>query len=976
MKKKLFILLVVTVLLFGLTPVQAIIPGEDAYQPGNEITSTGVLFSDIPETLSPAVIEEAGHIARLRDQEINKNTAVFQNADGTNTLYFFAQDIWYETPQGQKLDYSTEIELQPNGTYIGNSNNKTLVLPQKASQGFTYTENGYTINMVPSMDTVISTPIVYEQTEALPEEAEEPVELPYSLMNTNSISVYEPDSIENIVDGLVLDRPAQLQSILNEESGREKNSVLYENIYSSNTDIETVPLLHGVRQSIPVTDNSKTSFSFKMSFNGLTPQNSTGCSIALANAAGKIEGHITADYSDIYCPYTLDIASYNNGEYLVTVTLDEEYIANSTQGINEEIQLNTIIGDDYIYDTYVNSGKASTNYNSSTKLYCGYYNTGTCRTYVRFLLGSAFENIDPDLITTESFYMYVVNGTNAASVKPNIPNLIWDNSTLTWNTSVSVSPAYTTSRNGVTAPSATSLPNSTGFKAINLKTSGAGTGLMAAFIRDNIDPSLNATLDQSRGVAIVNTTNNDDSLYTKTFYSANNGSNLPYVSVSYNVAVTGISVSPASATLTVKGTKQLTREIFPSNATNQNVTWTTSKSSVATVSASGKVTAKAVGTATITAKTADGNKTDTCIITVKPPVNGVSVTPEAVSVRENKTKQLTADVSPSEALNKNVTWTSSNTAIATVNSSGVVTGKAFGNATITATTKDGGYTDTCAVRVYPETYTVLTYNSEYEDSISSGEVKWYRFNPTEDKAYDILSTGSTDVKATLYRQAKSPISDNNSGEGTNFLICREFDEGFAYFLKVQCGSTSSPGGAFKIKVRDNYGAALPYVQSAGNVQNCFGYAINEDMYIVTPEQYAGVSTEYKEHTFRDIGATDTATSYFPEIQQFISSKTDSFATLINSKTDFVDNDSYRIAMRITHGATWETTSGELSWPADYHFFKQTNTGEWSHKQGDALSYPITNDPDTNCLEWLFGHDMDGVSYYYDSPTIYFSLRYQ
>ncbi len=163
------------------------------------------------------------------------------------------------------------------------------------------------------------------------------------------------------------------------------------------------------------------------------------------------------------------------------------------------------------------------------------------------------------------------------------------------------------------------LPNSTGFKAINLKTSGTGTGLIASFIRDNIDPSLNATLDQSRGVALVNTTNNDNSTYTKTFYSANNGSNLPYVSISYYTAVTGVSVSPTSATLSVGGTKQLTATVSPSNATNKAVIWTSSSNSVATVNADGLVTAVGEGEAVITVTTVDGNKTAICSIVVNPP---------------------------------------------------------------------------------------------------------------------------------------------------------------------------------------------------------------------------------------------------------------------------------------------------------------------------------------------------------------------
>ncbi len=79
-------------------------------------------------------------------------------------------------------------------------------------------------------------------------------------------------------------------------------------------------------------------------------------------------------------------------------------------------------------------------------------------------------------------------------------------------------------------------------------------------------------------------------------------------------------------------------------------------------------------------------------------VTGVTVTPESATVKVGKTTTLTATVAPSNATNKNVTWTSSNETIATV-SGGVVTGVAAGTATITVTTEDGGFTDTCAVTV-------------------------------------------------------------------------------------------------------------------------------------------------------------------------------------------------------------------------------------------------------------------------------------
>ncbi|HQK38068.1 MAG TPA: Ig-like domain-containing protein, partial [Bacteroidales bacterium] len=81
------------------------------------------------------------------------------------------------------------------------------------------------------------------------------------------------------------------------------------------------------------------------------------------------------------------------------------------------------------------------------------------------------------------------------------------------------------------------------------------------------------------------------------------------------------------------------------------------------------------------------------------PVTGVTVSPTSLSLTVGQTGQLTATVQPSDATNKNVSWSSSNTSVATVNSSGLVTAIAAGSATITVTTQDGGKTATCAVTV-------------------------------------------------------------------------------------------------------------------------------------------------------------------------------------------------------------------------------------------------------------------------------------
>ena len=82
-----------------------------------------------------------------------------------------------------------------------------------------------------------------------------------------------------------------------------------------------------------------------------------------------------------------------------------------------------------------------------------------------------------------------------------------------------------------------------------------------------------------------------------------------------DVSVTGVSLDKESAELEVGGTLALTKTIEPANATNQNVSWSSSAENVATV-ANGTVTAVAAGSAVITVKTEDGEKTASCTITV------------------------------------------------------------------------------------------------------------------------------------------------------------------------------------------------------------------------------------------------------------------------------------------------------------------------------------------------------------------------
>ncbi len=195
---------------------------------------------------------------------------------------------------------------------------------------------------------------------------------------------------------------------------------------------------------------------------------------------------------------------------------------------------------------------------------------------------------------------------------------------------------------------------------------------------------------------------------TITVTSASNSNAKATCVVTVNdVAVTSVNLSASTATI-VKGDNQtLTATIAPANATVKTITWSTSDSKVATVS-NGKVTAKAAGTATITATAANGVK-GTCKVTVA----DVTLNASTIAVQVGKTTNALKVATKSPSNDTVKTWASSDKKIATVTSKGVIKGIKKGSATITVTMKSGAKA-TCKVTV--QTAKVVTKSLKISDS--------------------------------------------------------------------------------------------------------------------------------------------------------------------------------------------------------------------------------------------------------------------
>ena len=229
------------------------------------------------------------------------------------------------------------------------------------------------------------------------------------------------------------------------------------------------------------------------------------------------------------------------------------------------------------------------------------------------------------------------------------------------------------------------------------------------------------------------------------------------------VHVAGVTLDKTSMTLAVGDTETLSANVFPETATDKSVTWSSNNESVAIVNENGTITAIGVGNATITVTTNDGGLTATCVVTVNS-VHITSITLNKISttLAVGDTETLIATISPENATDKSVTWSSNNESVAIVNENGTITAIGVGNATITVTTNDGGLTATCEVNVC-NPYVVVTANADstlelknygennpdFKYSIDGG-INWHSFGPT------ISWTMHINQCQTLYLKGNNP----------------------------------------------------------------------------------------------------------------------------------------------------------------------------------------------------------------------------
>lgn len=235
--------------------------------------------------------------------------------------------------------------------------------------------------------------------------------------------------------------------------------------------------------------------------------------------------------------------------------------------------------------------------------------------------------------------------------------------------------------------------------------------------------------------------------------------------------ITSIKLSGSEATLEPGHKKTVTATVGPSNATSKSLVWSSSNSSVATVS-KGVITAVGKGTCIITCRSKFySNISVSYKVTVKQAVTAVSME-SAVKLNENSTKRLTAKAVPNTASNARLSFKSSNASVAAVSSNGVITAKSKGSCVITATATDGsGKSAKCRVTVVkPVTNVKLNAHT-----ISWNVGKKAHFRPTVTPT----TASNISVKYTSSNTRVATVDSNGLltavGKGTCTVTCTAAD---------------------------------------------------------------------------------------------------------------------------------------------------------------------------------------------------------
>ena len=689
--------------------------------------------SDIPEALSRAQLEEHGAVQRLYDEEQGDKDFVFLNRDGTITRYDFSVPVKYKDETGKYRDKNNKIK-DWNGEYGNTAGDVELRFPKQLNF-IKIKYNGHTVRIKP-------------------------------------VTSASPGHLPAMVQG---------------------SSVSYAGAFGEGTELRYTSTMSGIKEDIILQNSAQgNSFSFEVRTGGLELRQQDGLwGIYDGEEAvfgfGDLEvtdsfigqDEATDDW-DAHRTYAqAQVSALGGDKYLFTITVPQEYLQAESTVYPVYVDPTFNVSRSYIQDTYIAKGYTN-NYVNSSLVAVGY---GTNAKNVRTLakISDLFGGQTTRGRVTAAYYsMYC---TSDYSSTPTV-DAYMINSSVSWN------PSAVTWQN-----SADMLMNAAA-KISTLTVKGAG--------RYNFDITSAyqawQTGTANNGIMLRMTT--EVSGKYRQFASANvsDSSKLAYVTVTYQDVALGITISPESAYMTVGEVKRISAL---AHSVNETITWSSDNPSVATVDANGNVTAHSAGDVTITATGTYGGSSATCGITVVAKgVDSVTLPYRTLYLAKGKSLNVPVRIAPSDASVQQVTWSSSNTSVVTVNN-GLLRAVAPGTAIITVRSEQGSKTDSMTV-VVPEFEDGIYYlknkaTKKYADiqgpSNDSGAIihQWKMHGyASQQWNFELHTDGYYKIKSMhsgLYLSV-----ENNSSAQDAAVVQKAFNNGSGQLWKVELLSD----GAYKL----------------------------------------------------------------------------------------------------------------------------------------------------------------------------------
>lgn len=323
--------------------------------------------------------------------------------------------------------------------------------------------------------------------------------------------------------------------------------------------------------------------------------------------------------------------------------------------------------------------------------------------------------------------------------------------------------------------------------------SGVNNNQLKVYVDDNTTPVLTADIPSSGGWnsfkwSSISKVNFTKGLHTLRFQVA--GDVLLddfYLNIDGSIPVESVSLNTSSLTIEPGKKATMIATVKPMEADDTSVKWSSSDEKIFTVDAKGNITGVTEGKATLTVTTNSGNKIATCEVTVAMiKVSAVEINPASKTIAVGNRATLAALVSPSNATDPSVKWTSSDLTIATVDENGVVTGKKAGKVTITATAVHGGikgeanvtivFNDIASIFIKPSSIGLKVNDKQtlsvsiMPEDASDKTINWVSSNPSvvsidENGFVTAKAIGSATITATtsnlLSAECKVSVIDPN-----------------------------------------------------------------------------------------------------------------------------------------------------------------------------------------------------------------------